>query len=300
MKNEPKTPDLLSGKTQVASDMPVRKAVVPQRVAAPPAPLTLEDVAPAIRRRPRLQVLSGSGKWVAACGLCALLGSLLGSFLTTRTTQMRVDKSNQRLLLAQTLEQLHEAGVDVKGSISLQPEAEAYAFPTIDFSDIASTRDMRKALRIASALPGVTTLTFYSPSSPVTRGGVADESVMRVVGDHFPVLDTLDVSCASVSEFRGLEGKTVRHLKIVNAPLIMESFTSLKFINGVSELSVGWPDRNIPKDSLVRSDGFRKALVDAMATMIDLKKVNLYEVPLDKEDREKLAKLEIVAGRLAE
>jgi hypothetical protein len=299
MKNDPKLQDPMVGRPLSAADMPVRKPIVPQRPITPPSPsLTVEDMQPVPRRRPRLSGFLGNGKWAAACGLCALLGTLAGSLGTSGTIQARADKAQQRQLLAQSIDRLLAAGADVRGDLSLAPTSESYRFPRVNFSDITSTREMRKAVRIAAALPGITQLSFFNPLNQTSLASPADESVLAAVAEHFPILDTLDLSCSNISSFQAYEGKSVRHLKIVNTPLIMESFTSLKFINGITELSIGWPDRTIPKDHLLRTDSFRKGLVDSLATMIDLKKINLYDLNLDKDDREKLAKFEITTARL--
>jgi hypothetical protein len=299
MKIEPRT-DLSAGKPQVASDMPARRPPVAPRPVVASNLVTEEDVAPIMRRRSKFKFLRGNSRWVAACGLCALIGSMLGALATTSITQARVDRAHERMLLADSLDRLVELGVNIEGPTALPATLPTYAFPTIDLSDVSTTRDMRKAVRIAGTLPGVQSVNFCPAFNQVTRAGIVDETVLRVVGDHFPVLDTLDLSCSSVVDFRGLEGATIRHLKIVNAPLILESFTSLRFINGISELSLGWPDRTIPKDSMVRADSFRKALVEVLAGIGSLKKLNLYDIVLEKEEREKLSRLEITTARLGE
>lgn len=299
MKIDPRLSDPSTGKVQVAPDMPARRPPVAARPVAPVA-AGEEEAAPVIRRRPRFKFLRGNSRWVAACGLCALIGSMLGSLATTNITQTRVDKANERMMLADSLDRLVDLGVNIEGDTKLPAQLPSYAFPRIDFSDVSTTRDMRKAVRIGGTLPAVQSLNFCPAFNQVTRSGIADETVLRTVGGHFPVLDTLDLSCTSIVDFRGLEGTTIRHLKIVNAPLILESFTSLRFINGVSELSLGWPDRTIPKDSMVRSDSFRKALVEVLAGISTLKKVNLYDLTLEKEDREKLARIEVTTARLGE
>lgn len=292
--------DPTPGKTQAASDLPTRRPVIPQRPVAPsPQTDTSLDDYP-FRPKPKLKFSSGGGRTIAACALCAFVGSLLGSVLTSNTTQARVDKTQHRLLISQSLGQLISAGADVRGNLTLPQDAESYKFKRIDLSDIGYATELRKAVRLSATLPGVTELNFFNPYKPVLNAGAADATVLAAVAEHFPVLDTLDVSCTNVGDFLALEGKTIRHLKIINTPMILESFTSLKFINGLSEVSIGWPDRTIPKDHLLRSEGFRKTLVDSLAVMIDLKKVNLYDVTLDKEDREKLAKLEISLSRLGD
>lgn len=299
MKIDPRI-DLSAGKAQVAPDMPARRPPVAPRPVAAANLVTEEEVVEVIRRRPRFKFLRGNSRWVAACGLCALIGSMLGALATTSITQARVDRANERMLLADSLDRLIDLGVNLEGPAALPASLPAYAFPTIDLSDVSTTRDLRKAVRIAGTLPGVQSLNFCPAFNQITRAGIADETVLRVVGDHFPVLDTLDLSCSNVVDFRGLEGTTIRHLKIVNAPLILESFTSLRFINGVTELSLGWPDRTIPKDSMVRSDSFRKALVEVLAGIPSLKRLNLYDVTLEKEEREKLARIEVTTARLGE
>jgi hypothetical protein len=299
MKIDPRI-DLSSAKPQVAPDMPARRPPVAPRPVAAANLVTEAEAVEVIRRRPRFKLLRGNARWVAACGLCAFIGSLLGALATTSVTQARVDKANERMLLADSLDRLIDLGVNIEGPAALPVNLPVYAFPLVDLSDVSTTRDMRKAVRIAGTLPGVQSLNFCPPFNQVTRSGIADETVLRVVGDSFAVLDTLDLSCSSIVDFRGLEGTTIRHLKIVNAPLILESFTSLRFINGVSELSLGWPDRTIPKDNMVRTDSFRKALVEVLAGIPSLKKLNLYDLTLEKEERDKLARLEITTGRLGE
>ncbi len=301
MKNDPRFPDPGVSKPELASDMPARRSTLPHRPLPPQSQaLTVEDMQPESPSPSRLGGFGGKGQWAVVCGLSALVGSLIGSYWTAGTTQSRIDRSEQRQLLAQTIERLVSTGADVQGDLTLSPSAENHQFKSVNFSDITSSREMRKAVRFAAALPGIRKLSFFNPLNTGTGSTAADESVLAVIAEHFPTLDTLDLSCANISAFQAYEGKSVRHLKIVNTPLIMESFTSLKFINGVTELSVGWPDRSLPKDSLLRSDAFHKGLVDAMATMIDLKKINLYDFPLDKEDREKLQKFEITSGRLGD
>jgi hypothetical protein len=300
MKNDPRFAELAPGKAE-ASDMPARRPAAPARPVAPPSQsLTLEDIQPARRKRLSIGGFLGNGKWALACGVCALIGSLLGAVLTQNTTQVRIDRSQQRQLFAQSLDRLVAVGADVQGDISLSPTKEAYSFSRVNFSDVPSTRDMRKAVRVAATLPGVMQLSFFNPLEPNTSSGIADESVMAAVAANFPALDTLDVTATRISSFQSLEGRNIRHLKIVNTPLILESFTSLKFINGVSELSIGWPDRTLPKDHMLRTELFRKTLIEAISTMIDLKKINLYDFNLDKEDREKWAKFEIVTARLGQ
>jgi len=290
------------GKIQAAADMPVRRPPVPQRVVTSPTPHPDDknDETLAVPRKPKWKLIKGNGKLIAACALCAFVGSLLGSVFTSGMIQSRVDKSQNRQLLSQTLSNLIAIGADVRGDLTLGESADSYRFSRVDFSDVPYPAELRKAIRMSASLPGVTELNFRNVSKSKVSGSPADASVLAAVAEHFPVLDMLDVSCTNVSEFLALEGKTVRHLKIVNTPMILESFTSLKFVEGVAELSVGWPDREIPKDSILRTEGFRKALVDALSQMVRLKKVNLYDVTLDKDDREKLAKLEIKQGRLGD
>lgn len=300
MRPDPRLADLTSGKPQVAPDMPARKPPVAVKSAVPNQPGQEDGQSPVLPRRRRFRLFSGNGKWIASCGLCAFVGSLIGAFAMTNYTQRRVEHANQRMMLSDSIERLVDLGVDVSGDISLPVVVDQYAFPSIDFSEASTTREMRKAVRTAAVLPGVRSLNFCPHSNQISRSGLADETVLRVVGQHFPVLDTLDLSCTNVVDFRPLNGVTIRHLKIVNVPLIMESFTSMRFIRGVRELSIGWPDRTIPKDSIVRTDGFRKALVEILASMDELEKLHLYDMTFEKEEQEKLSKLQVTTARLGE
>lgn len=290
MKNEPRI-EISPGKPMVASDMPPRKVAVQATSAAPPITVEPSDLMPARRRR--WFKLPTATKTYLLATLCALLGAVVGVMATMTTVQKRVDQANQRDFVAKTLDNLISLGADVSGNHQLPLASESYSFSRLDLVDVMNAREMRRALRIAASLPGIREVNFFDPQNSLTSANSADETVLAVIAQHFPVLDTLNLASSNVHSLQNLEQTTIRHLNIVNTPLSSEKFASIKFIDGLEELSIGWPDRTITKDHPLRSDAVHKIIVELLASTPTLKKVNTYDFTLEKEERDKLGRLEI-------
>ncbi len=295
MKNEPRI-EISPGKPMMSSDMPTRKVVVQAAPLAPPPTVEPSDLMP--MRRRRWFKLPTATKTYMMASLCALLGAVVGVMATMATVQKRVDKANQRDFIAKTLDDLITLGADVSGDHQLPLTAESYAFSRLDLIDVMNAREMRRALRTAAALPGIREISFYDAQNSLTSANPADETVLAVLAQHFPVLDTLNLASSNVHSLQSLEQLKIRHLNIVNTPLSSEKFASIKFIEGLEELSIGWPDRTITKDHPLRSEAVRKIIVELLASHPTLKKVNTYDFTLEKEEREKLSKIEVNSSML--
>ncbi len=296
MKNEPRI-EISPGKPMTASDMPARRVVVQPTSVAPPPTVEPADLMPNPRRRRLFKMPSASRTYLLAA-LSALLGALVGVVTTMATIQNRVDRANQREFVSKALDGLVGLGADVAGDHQLPLTAESYTFDRLDLLDVTSSREMRRAVRIAAGLPGIREINFFDPQNSVTSANPADESVLAVIAQHFPTLDTLNLASTNVQSLQNLEQMTIRHLNIVNTPLSSEKFASIKFINGLEELSIGWPDRAITKDHPLRSESVHKIIVELLASTPTLKKVNTYDFTFEKEERDKLSRIEINSSML--
>ena len=286
-KRNPRLADISSNHSNAAPDMPI--PAPPQENLA-----RRKRDAPAIPRRSRFR-WSNRPAWtevfLAACGVLLLAGII---FFAASMLSDTLRRNQQLQSTTDAWRQLLDANVAVTGSPTKLDQNGMPRFPWVSFENVHSQLELHQYLRLATALPGIQRVSLAPESTRYIGRGHADDATLQILADNFKELDSLDLSGTNITTLKPIEPVKVRELKIINATIKLDNLSTLQWCSTVSELWVGWHGNVQDTETIYFSDIYKQRLVKAMSKMKSLNTVHLYEMTLEKEERDKLPGVNLI------
>ncbi|WP_146594842.1 hypothetical protein [Novipirellula galeiformis] len=190
--------------------------------------------------------------------------------------------------------QLLMSNVAVTGTPTKLSETDLPVFPSVAFQSVRSSQELNRNLRLAAVLPGIRRIDLSPESTRQIGGGHADDSTLGIIANNFTSLDSLDLSGTMITTLKPIEDLRIRELKIINSTVRPDNLSSLKYIESVTDLWIGWYGNSQDADAIYFSDAYRARVVDALAGMKGLKTVHYFEMTFTKEEKEQLTHLNLV------
>lgn len=208
-------------------------------------------------------------------------------------------KQNQRNEAITTVwRQLLSSNTTIQGTPTILDESGSPNFPSISFESSRTRADLHRNLRLATALPGVRSMDVSPESTGILGGGVADDTTLMLVAANFNNLDMLSLSGTRVTSLEALAETSVRELRLVNTTIKREKLGSLEFVDGVTDLWIGWnPDPRNPDHEIFRSPLYKQRMIDAIKRMPNLQNLYVYRLSFTTEERKELGQLNIKSLR---
>ena len=229
----------------------------------------------------------------------AVVSVALGGFLLfngTKVIDSTLQKNQEHQTIATVWQQLLAADVNVVGSPTKFDEFGNPSFPYISFESVRDRRAIHRNLRLAGALPGVTTISLAPSDTTEIGTGFADDSTLEVLAVNFRTLDMLDLSSTKVTTLQPIDDMNIRRLKLINAPIRQEKLAGLQMFTTVTDLWLGWHNDARRQNAIFQSDAYKDDLVAELAKMPNLTTLYLKELKLSREQAEILGNVKIIVS----
>ena len=277
--------------SMISSDMPSGPPKPAQSISAP--------VERPTRLRPAPTPTNSSG-WqpMFQSFLVGILGVLLGSYIVNNGLSKKSHDEQRHQISFNAWDRLVGAGVVVDVDRSkLATDGQLY-FSELKFHNVENLNELRKAVIYSTMMPGIRSLSFRPIGNDGVGAGVTDDSVLQLVTKGFSSLEVLDLTSTRVESLRLLTGLPIKHLMIANVPIAADQFEWLAKLESVSELSIGWSDRALSKDSRYLSPQYKAKLLETVKSMKNLKIIYVYDIDFNEKERLLIPHVRIVPAFL--
>ena len=236
--------------------------------------------------------------WIQMIVAC-FAGALFGGYAASTAAISKQEQSAQRQLAVGSMDHFIRLG----GEIIRQPGVvSADGLPVIrrlGFYAIDNRYHLQQAVFCGAGFGDVRELDFSPIGVNRVGAGIVDGTILRVIGRNFPNVEYLDVSHCNVNDLAAIQNmKSLRVLKILNNPIEYAELQAFRQIDSVTELWIGWPAPDLASDSIYLNLDVRKAMLQSISEMKNLKKLYLYDMRLRDTDRKLLEGIEVINARL--
>ncbi len=245
-------------------------------------------------RVPKFSVASWPA-WIQMIVAC-FVGAMGGGYAASKLAISRSDQSIRQQMQMRSIDRFISLGGEVLRDGDQITDVGMPKLKGLGFYTIQNSDDVRQSILYGGTLPDITQL-YFSPFGVNRVGaGVADNNIMRFVHRNFPDLEYLDISNCRVTDAHVLQPMTnLKRLKIGNNPLSETGIESLKLLDSITEIWVGWPDRTLDSNSIYRNKQVKTKLIQALLEMDRLQKVHLYDnLQLTASEKTQMGKFELV------
>ena len=237
--------------------------------------------------------------WLPTCltvlGI-GLLAFLLFSGMSKISSTLQANQ--QRETISTVWRQLLVANVKIQGSPTTLDKEGNLNFPYVSMGAVGDNLSLHRNLRLAGALPGVSSLSLSSDFKRTIGGAIADDNTLVLAAKTFPHLDSLDLSSTRVTSLLPVADLRVRELRLVNATIRQEKLMELGLLNTVTDVYIGWDfDSRVAENAIYTSPQYKQQVLDALASMPNLKHLYLYEMKFDSDQLKKLQGVSIQTSR---